>query len=224
MTDTTTPLDQACLVIVIGMLKGGTGKTTSAIFAALRFAEQGKKVTILDGDQTSQSSHDWSRLARAAGSPLPFDVVRFPFQEDVAEEIQRLRGEVDVVIVDAGGGNSSYFEEACSEADLLLIPLGPTAAEARRIPATMVSAERAAARNPRGLTVFCVIVRADARTSQPRRWRTQLLEDGHPLTDTNVGDLVLYSDAYGTLPPTVGAYEPLLAEVLEDVDGEMAAV
>lgn len=220
MTDVTTPANQYCLVIVFGMLKGGTGKTTSAIFSALRFAEQGRKVVVLDGDQTSQSAYDWWRLAKAAGQPLPFEVVRFPFQEDIAEEIDRLRQESDVVIVDAGGGNSSYFEEACSQADVLLMPLAPTAAEARRIPATMQSAERAAARNPRGLTVYCVLVKADSRTSQPRRWRDQLVADGHPLTDTNVGDLVLYSDAYGQMPTTVGAYEQLLAEV----DGELTAV
>lgn len=222
MTHATTTAHQACLVIVLGMLKGGTGKTTSAIFSALRFAEQGKKVVVLDGDQTSQSAYDWWRLARAAGQPLPFEVVRFPFQEDIAEEIKRLRQDYDVVIVDAGGGNSSYFEEACSQADVLLMPLAPTAAEARRIPATMMSAERAAARNVRGLTVYCVLVKADSRTSQPRRWRDQLVKDGHPLTDTNVGDLVLYSDAYGQLPTTVGAYEALLAEV--DGERELTAV
>lgn len=208
------------LVVTIGMLKGGAGKTTSAVFAATRYAEQGLAVTVLDGDQTSQSAHDWARLAAAAGDPLPFEVVRFPFVDDVAREIaeRRASGKADVVIVDAGGGSALYLEEAASESDALLMPLAPSGADTRRIQATMVAAERGAARNPRGLVAFLCLVRADARTSQPRRWRKQLETDGHPLLDCSIGDRVLYSDAYGTWPESVGEYDAVLAEVEAELE------
>lgn len=209
-------------VIVFGMLKGGTGKTTSAIFSALHYAQQGERVVVLDGDQTSQSAYDWWRIARASGEDLalPFEVVRFPFVEDIAAEISRLRQEYDRVIVDAGGGNASYLEEACSAADVLLMPVAPTGPEVRRIPATITAAERAAARNPRGLVAFCCMVKGDNRTSQPRRWRKQLVDDGHPLTDTAVSSLVLYSDAYGTRPEAVGEFAALLTEVDQELDAQ----
>jgi chromosome partitioning protein len=149
------------LVLVVGMLKGGVGKTTSAMFSALHYAEQGKDVTVLDGDQTSQSAYDWGRLAKAAGDPLPYEVVRFPFADDIAAEARRLREANHVVIIDAGGGSAQYLEEACTEADVLLMPMAPTGADARRLAATLQSAERAAARNPRGLVAFVTLVRAE---------------------------------------------------------------
>jgi chromosome partitioning protein len=208
------------LVIVIGMLKGGTGKTTTAIFTALHFAEAGRIVEVLDGDQTSQSSFDWARLAAAAGEPLPFDVTRFPFADDVADEITARRGVRDVVIVDAGGGSAHFLEEACTAADALVMPLSPTGADARRLAATMQSAERAAARNrnPTGLYVCCTLVKADRRTSQPRRWREQLNEDNAPLTDTVISDWVLYSDAYGHRPEHAGEYGQLIGELSAELE------
>lgn len=209
------------LVLVVGMLKGGTGKTTTTIFLAMMLSAMGRRVIVLDGDQTSQSAYDWARLAAAAGQPLPFEVARFPFAEDVAAEIARLREEYDVVLVDAGGGHAGYLEEACTEADVLLMPLSPTGHDARRLKATMTCAQRAANRGASRLTAYCVLVRADKRTSQPGRYRDQLVADEQPLTDVVISALVLYSDAYGLRPDDTGEYGALLAEVLADVQENM---
>lgn len=217
MTDIPVLTDQG-LVIVVGMLKGGTGKTTTAIFTALAFAEQGREVEVLDGDLTSQSAYDWWLLASGTDRPLPFRVTRFPF-ENIAEEIQQRRTAGSVLIIDAGGHNAGYLEEACSEADALLIPLSPTAADARRLDGTWKTAERAAARNPHpaGLYAVCTLVRADRRTTQPRKWRAQLDADDRSLTETIIGDRVLYSDAYGQRPEHPGEYTDLINEL----DGDM---
>jgi chromosome partitioning protein len=202
------------LVIVVGMLKGGSGKTTTAIFTALAFARRGMRVRVLDGDQTSQSAYDWARVADANDEPLPFQVERYPF-EDIADHIRRARPDADVIIVDAGGGSASYLEEAVSAADLLIIPTAPAAADARRLAATMTSATRGADRNtnPDGVSAVLVLVRADHRTGQPRAWGEQLRADGHNLADNTIRDLVLYSDAYGHTPDGPGEYEALLVEV-----------
>ncbi len=211
-------------VIVVGMLKGGSGKTTSAMFTALTYARRGRRVVVLDGDQTSQSAYDWSKLAADAGDPLPFEVERYPF-EDVAKHIDECRGRYDVIIVDAGGGSATYLEEAVTAADLLLIPTAPAAADTRRLAATLASATRGADRNtrPEGVSAVMVMVRADHRTGQPKDWRAQLDADGHTLAVTDIRDLVLYSDAYGRTPVDAGEYPALLAEVgLLDTDSASA--
>lgn len=203
------------LVIVVGMLKGGSGKTTSAMFMALAYSLRDRRVLVLDGDQTSQSAYDWSRLAEAGGEPLPYPVERYPF-EDIADHIRQIReAEYDVVIVDAGGGSATYLEEAVSAADLVFIPLAPAGADARRIDATLASATRGADRNrnAEGVAAVVVLVRADRRTGQPAAWRTQLEADDHNLAKTEIGDYVLYSDSYGHRPKSVGEYETLLVEV-----------
>lgn len=211
------------IVIVVGMLKGGSGKTTTAMFVALAYAQRGRRVLLLDGDQTSQSAYDWSRLAADAGEPLPFEVERYPF-EDIADHAGRAREQYDVVIVDAGGGSASYLEEAVSAADLLLIPTAPAAADTRRLAATLASATRGADRNPRGVSAVMVMVRADHRTGQPAAWSSQLVADGHNLATTHIRDLVLYSDAYGHTPSSAGEYPALLTEVgLLDDEAEVPA-
>jgi chromosome partitioning protein len=205
------------IAYVIGLLKGGTGKTTTAMFIALHYALQGKKVIVLDGDQTSQSAYDWFKLATKRDEPLPFEVERYPFQDEIAEHIADLRATYDVIVVDAGGGNSTYFEEAVSEADVLLTPLAPTEAEARRLPATLKSAKHAGERNRRGVLMLTTLVKARANTSEPADWRAKLINDKMPLTDTYVPLQVLYSRAYGHLPAVVGVYADLVAEVEKEL-------
>ena len=201
-------------VIVVGMLKGGSGKTTTAMFTALTYAQRGQSVLVLGGDQTSQSAYDWSRLAADAGDPLPFEVERYPF-EDIAAHINTTRSQYDVIVVDAGGGSATYLEEAVTAADLLIIPTAPAAADTRRLAATLASATRGADRTtqPGGVSAVMVMVRADHRTGQPAAWRQQLVDDGHVLATTTIRDLVLYSDAYGHTPTDAGEYPALLAEV-----------
>lgn len=202
------------VVIVIGMLKGGSGKTTSAMFIALTYALRGYRVLVLDGDQTSQSAYDWSRVAEAGDEPLPFKVERYPFP-DIAEHARQCRADYDVIVIDAGGSSATYLEDAVAEADLLFIPTAPAAADTRRLNATITSATRGADRNqnPDGVSAVVMLVRADQRTAQPREWRAQLEADGHNLVQTDIRDLVLYSDAYGHTPQGPGEYEQLLIEV-----------
>jgi chromosome partitioning protein len=64
------------------MLKGGTGKTTSAWFIALYYAVVlGLPTLLLDADATSQSAYDWFKVAQAAGFEIPENLVveRYPF-------------------------------------------------------------------------------------------------------------------------------------------------
>lgn len=201
-------------VVVVGFLKGGTGKTTTAMHLACGLADGGRTVHLLDGDPTSQSAYDWAGLAQAAGDPLPFATERYPF-EDVADRIATLRGEVDDVVVDAGGGGAVYLEESISAADLMLATLAPEAAETRRVVATLAAATRGAERNrrPEGVSVLVVLTRSKSSSTQRVVWRRQLAEDGHPVADTEIRDLVQYSDAYGTRPSGLGDYAALLGEL-----------
>lgn len=54
-------------------LKGGVGKTTTAIALATAAAHDGKQVTVYDTDPQSSASL-WASLAEDAGDPLPFVV------------------------------------------------------------------------------------------------------------------------------------------------------
>lgn len=206
---------QQCLVIVIAMLKGGSGKTTSAMMIALHYALAGKRVLVIDGDPISQSAIDWATLAQESGTPLPFEVTEFASAERIAGRLNQLRdsGQYDVIVVDSGGGSHDYLTFAVSAADQLYLTLAPSKAETRRIDGTFTAVELGAARNPNPLDATIVLVRCDNGAKDRQAWQTQLVRDGHPLAETTIGERVYYLRAYGTCPPHPGEYTDLIEEM-----------
>ncbi|MFG2943325.1 ParA family protein [Streptomyces sp. NPDC048282] len=216
-------------VIVVGMLKGGTGKTTTAWFIALYYAVVlGLPTLLLDADATSQSAYDWFKVAQAAGFEIPENLVveRYPF-DDIAEYIHAKRAEFGAIVVDAGGGSARIFHEAVTEANLLLVPVAPTKIERRKLVATFDEAERAAARNARGVTAHVVMVKADDRTSLPRNAKDKLLDpvkgegigpdrdEAFPLADTTIHSWVHYMEAFGEIPTELSEYAELMKELTQ---------
>ncbi|WP_230194126.1 ParA family protein [Streptomyces coriariae] len=216
-------------VIVVGMLKGGTGKTTSAWFIALYYAVVlGLPTLLLDADATSQSAYDWFKVAQAAGFEIPANLIveRYPF-DDIAEYIRTKRAEFGAIVVDAGGGSARIFHEAVTEANLLLVPVAPTKIERRKLVATFDEAERAAARNEHGVTAHVVMVKADDRTSLPRNAKDKLLDpaegegigpdrdEAFPLAETTIHSWVHYMEAFGEIPTELSEYAELMKELTE---------
>lgn len=211
-------------VVVVGMLKGGTAKTTSAWFIALYYAVVlGKRTLLIDADTISQSSWDWYKVAKAAaeagGEPVPSNlvVVRHPF-DDIAEYIREQRAAYYAIVVDAGGGNAKVFHEAVTEADRLIMPVSPTAIERRRYFATMEEAERAAERNTRQVTAHVVLVKVDGRTKIGRDAQADMRapKDGTepaPVTDAVIHAWVHYMEAFGTIPTELSEYGTLMKEL-----------
>ncbi|CAB0619366.1 ParA family protein [Corynebacterium diphtheriae] len=61
-------------IVTLCNLKGGTGKTTSAIYLTTALANQDKQVHVLDGDPQG-SATEWAQQAEDAATPLAFEVV-----------------------------------------------------------------------------------------------------------------------------------------------------
>ncbi|MYX29717.1 ParA family protein [Streptomyces sp. SID8381] len=217
----------SCFVVVVGMLKGGAGKTTSAVFIALYYAVVlGVRTLLLDADAISQSAYDWFKVAQAAGFEIPENLVveRYPF-DDIAEYIRAKRSEFGAIVVDAGGGSARISHEAVTEANRLIVPLAPTKIERRKLVATFEEAERAAARNERDVTAHVVLVKADDRTSLPRKAKDDLLNppkgeglgedrDGpFPLAETVIHSWVYYMEAFGIVPTDLSEYAELVKEL-----------
>lgn len=115
------------LILAIGGIKGGIGKSTTAIFLAHQWAAQGLKVLVLDADPKSGTSRKWKRMARLRGYKLPFDVETHP-SEDLGE---RIRDEgwsqlYDLIIIDTGGDNDRILQAAYRIANYMLLTASPS--------------------------------------------------------------------------------------------------
>lgn len=127
-------------VIVIGNEKGGTGKSTLAMHLIVWFLRQGKRVASvdLDGRQGTLTHYIENRAAYAEkhnialGLPehLTVAVREFPTAAEREEDevaflyqIEKLKNENDVIIVDTAGADSALFRLAHSTANVLMTPI-----------------------------------------------------------------------------------------------------
>lgn len=103
--------------VLVANTKGGSGKTTLATNLAGYLAQLGHKVVLEDIDR-QQSASDW--LARRPPSALKL----FNAEDLGRSALQK----ADWVIVDSPGGlKDKRISDAVTEADLVLVPIAPSA-------------------------------------------------------------------------------------------------
>lgn len=152
------PLDQVtrAVVLAIGGIKGGIGKSTTAIYLAHQWTALGLKVLVICADPGSGTSRKWNKRARELSHPLPFTVKAHP-SEDLEDRIleEEWHQEYDLIIIDTGGDDDRILRAAYRIADHMLLTASPspvdldtladsartaigTGAQAREIPASIL--------------------------------------------------------------------------------------
>jgi chromosome partitioning protein len=117
-------------LIVFANEKGGSGKSTSAVHAAIALAARGSKVAALDLDTRQRTLGRYldnrAALMRRDALELPmpayetFDPVK---SAPIGERIAELSGEADFLIVDTPGRDDEHVRAAISAADTLVTPI-----------------------------------------------------------------------------------------------------
>ena len=104
--------------ITLANNKGGTGKTTTALFLATAASRSGYSVRVLDTDQDNATAERWAIEAESKGTPLPFTVT-----SGNTLSVHRDYNE-DIVFIDTPGASGKMFNAAIDAADLVIIPTG----------------------------------------------------------------------------------------------------
>ena len=114
----------AAKILAVAQQKGGAGKTTIAVQLGVWWACQGRKVTLLDVDPQG-SMKAWHGLRGEAGldgSPYATDVAGWK----LSSEIDRLKRENDLIIVDTPPHAETDARLAVRAAQLILVPIQPS--------------------------------------------------------------------------------------------------
>ncbi|MGW1436880.1 ParA family protein [Streptomyces griseus] len=169
-------------IIGVGILKGGTGKSTSVLYLALYCAlVLNLDVAVVDTDDNSQSISRWYAQHLAMGDTIPFTLIEHPTKGKDAislkKRLRSLRDQHDVVIVDLGGGDKETFIDLCEQARLLLMPSAPSGWETDRIQATLQTASKAARINQDGLDVYNFFVKCDFTSTLAEEEREAMAVD-----------------------------------------------
>ena len=114
----------AAKILAVAQQKGGAGKTTIAVQLGVFWAKAGRKVALLDVDPQG-SMKAWHGLRSEAG------IDGWPTAHDVAgwklsSEIDRLKRETDLIIVDTPPHAETDARVAVRAAGLILVPVQPS--------------------------------------------------------------------------------------------------
>ena len=112
------------MIIVIGGIKGGSGKTTVATNLAVMRSGEGKDILLIDADD-QETSTDFTILRNEIlENGAGYTNIKLTGAA-VRTETLRLKDKYQDIIVDTGGRDTSSQRAALTVADILLVPFVP---------------------------------------------------------------------------------------------------
>ena len=220
----TTPEPVEPLCIGVGHRKGGTSKTTTAVYLAFALAATypHRPVWLIDGDTTNDSTWLWLRRARdrwdrreegAREFPANLHFIRWdPEQGRLGDFIdENVPPEADRV-TDTGPDNQGGLADAMRRARTFIVPMRPSPMEVASLKPTLQIAQTVSGEHEFDMLILLTQV----------IWNSVLLKDtkdglkalGLPMFETEVRSSVLYAESFGHVPETLGSYYFLLQEIV----------
>jgi chromosome partitioning protein len=204
--------------IVVGNVKGGTAKTTTAVQLALHAGGAGNRTLLIDADP-GRSALSWVTRAGDDWPHAMVPVIAY-HQPDLPRRLPGLAEGYDLVVIDTphdpkGGAKvGAMLVSAIAVADLLLVPSPPNAADLDRLEDLLAAIAAEEAR--RDLRWALALVRVDLRRGALVAEVAEAL-DGLDLPvlglDVAVPLRAAVADSFGT-PIVLAEYEPLARAVL----------
>jgi chromosome partitioning protein len=111
------------MILAVGNIKGGVGKSTLTANIAVALAQGGADVLVIDGDEQASAA-----TFAAIRSELELDA-RFTTVQlqgaAIRQQVRQLSSKYDEIVIDVGGRDTGSLRAALTVADALLIPFQP---------------------------------------------------------------------------------------------------
>lgn len=132
------------MILTVANLKGGSGRTTTALMLAQVASEHGASVRVVDADPRGGSATT-AKYATKEGSPLPFPVDHVPIYENHAEtypltdRILNPSSQYDLTIIDTPSHSPAAIRIPSPVSDFVIIPAFPSSVDFQQTLATVES-------------------------------------------------------------------------------------
>ena len=122
------------MIVVVAALKGGVGKTTTAVYLSAVAASNKRTATLVDADPQA-SAADWIENDEEEALER-VTLVEAPTERLLTKALSRV-GEEDVAIVDTPPGNERLLAKAIDAADAVIVPTRIGGVETARVEAVL---------------------------------------------------------------------------------------
>ena len=182
------------MIIVVGGIKGGSGKTTIATSLAVMRSAENRDLLLIDADD-QETATDFTMLRNERmESGAGYTSIKLTGPA-VRTQTQRLADKYQDIVIDTGGRDTTSQRAALTIADLLLVPFVPRSFDIWTLEkvATLVGEMQPA--NP-DLRAYAFLNRADAR-GQDNDEAENFLKENSALTfiDTPIGSRKAFANA-----------------------------
>lgn len=154
------------MIVLVGGIKGGTGKSTIATNLAVMRSAEGLRTLLVDGDE-QRSASDWAqqRIEYFKDSYCDNEVTTISLSgKYLFVEVKKMANDYADIIIDAGGRDTTSQRSALMIADYYVIPFKPRSFDVWTLQSVHSLYEEAKVLNPK-LRACVVINQADARGS-----------------------------------------------------------
>ena len=191
-------------------LKGGTAKSTTAMFLAAALARRGR--TLLVDTDPQGSALTWAEDAEANGGELGFNVVSIPTR-DVKKRVDRMAGDYAHVVLDTPPGELDIVRAALHASEVAVVAISPSDMDINRFRPTLELVAEVEAITDLDYRVLLTMVRRISREGRDARAAMDALE--LPVLRTEIPFLGLYRTAFGETIEDTSDYEKVAEELLE---------
>jgi chromosome partitioning protein len=182
------------MIIIVGGIKGGSGKTTVATNLAVIRASEGHDVLLVDADDQETATDFTAMRNELRPDGAGYTSIKLTGRS-VRTETLRLAGKYEDIIIDTGGRDTTSQRAALAVANALLVPFVPRSFDVWTIEKVSELVNEMRAANP-GLQAYTFINRADPR-GQDNDEAAEVLKEAEMLSfiDTPLGSRKAFSNA-----------------------------
>jgi len=151
------------MIVVVGGIKGGSGKTTIATNLTIIRAKEGSDVLLIDADDQETATEFSILRNELTNDKAGYTCIKLT-GKGLRTEVGRQVEKYDDIIIDTGGRDTASQRSALSIADIILVPFVPRSFDIWTLEKVASIAEEIRQINP-GLKAFAFLNRADSRGS-----------------------------------------------------------